>query len=297
MKAIQPGMEGEVNKARAFTLIELLVVIAIIAILAALLLPALAKAKIHAMTATCLNAQKQLVIAWVQYADDNKGSLVNMSRPDWNSGVGAWFYYNWNPAKLVFPPGTTPMQAHILEVQAAFQEAQFWPYLPNVNAIHCPADLRADSPVGPDMDSAPTAPPGYFAWVSYSGAGALNGQSGLSLFKLNNIIHPSGRFVFVEENDPRGEDEGSWEQDSFTTPPTWAGSVEEDSAAAWHLENSTFSWADGHVETHRWLDLIFIKYALSMDPNKYFEGTSPSLAGCPQDVRYIIDGYASTLNP
>jgi prepilin-type N-terminal cleavage/methylation domain-containing protein len=285
------------TKTGGFTLIELLVVIAIIAILAALLLPTLAKSKIHAMTATCLNAQKQLALAWLEYADDSKGYLINTSRPDWNSGIGAWLYWNWDPAKLVIPPGTDLRTAHILELQADFQEAQFWPYMPNVNAIHCPADLRQNSPVGANMDSSPSAPPGYFAWVSYAGAGGLNGQSSLSLFKLNDIVHPSGRFVFVEENDPRGENEGSWEQDSLTEPPTWAGSSEEDSAAAWHLHNSTFSWADGHAEIHPWHDPQFIAYALSMDPNKYGGPLTPRMANSPQDMLYIANGYASTQNP
>jgi prepilin-type N-terminal cleavage/methylation domain-containing protein len=280
----------ESKPSKGFTLIELLVVIAIIAILAALLLPALAKAKIHAMTANCLSNQKQLGLAWIQYATDNKDNLISTIPQDWDSGVMSWRFYDWNPAKLVIPPATSLQQQHILEVQESYKEAGFWAYSPNANAIHCPADTRVNNPPGANIYTYASSPPGYFTWLSYSGAGGLNGASDICLFKLKDVVHTSSRLVFAEENDPRGESVGSWDQN-------WQPQ-EEDSTACWHLRSSTFSFTDGHVEAHEWRDPKMIAYALSMDPNKY-SGTIvfPTLANSPHDCNYIFDAYATAEHP
>ena len=288
-------------KPGGFTLIELLVVIAIIAILAALLLPALANAKSRAMAATCLSNEKQLAYAWKMYADDNQDKIISSLTPDWNANLIAWRYDNCNPASLIIPPGTSDQQKHILAFQEAYREAGLYQYNPNVNALHCPADRRTSSPVGPTLTSLATAPPGYFAYGTYSAVDCLNGGlDGPCLFKVSDLQHPSTRYVWAEENDPRCENCGSWSQYVFNqcVPPNFSGAKLIDSTASWHVRSSTFGWADGHAESHAWLDAINIAYALSQDPNKYSGSIpAPTLVNSPRDVLWLANGWASQNNP
>ncbi len=225
-------MKSNVSVRSGFTLIELLVVIAIIAILAAMLLPALAKAKLKATMATCLSNQKQMGAAWIMFAGDNQDTF-----PPYANGAG---YY----AAAALPAGTSTDQAERLTV-LQLQKSPLWKYASSAGAYHCPGDLRYRN----------LAVGSGWAYVSYSRANGMGGTvwSGQQPYaKFSQVKQPVKAMLLIEEADPRGYNDGSWVMEATR----WV-----DPFAIFHGKVSTFSFADGHAENHAWQDAGTIKAA------------------------------------
>lgn len=301
-RVLRPCCPGSI----AFTLIELMVVVAIIGILTGLLLPAVVKAKQKGTQIVCLSNQKQLALAWEMYASDNENRVVGFSTfpAGGTPGVTPPDPMNWRAdVRYVLPSiPQTSQAAVILATETGFRQplktatkslaGPLFRYAPNPSILHCPGDQRVNLAAG-----------NGFAWDSYSGVQGLNGESNaLMLTKSTQIMHPSERMLWVEECDGRGDNLGSWDfnpgtpQDNFQTQsPSWI-----DSPAAFHINASTFNFADGHSEAHRWLNGSTVYFAKSLDPNKA-NGYESQTANDPQngtnDLYWVATHYPTLNNP
>jgi prepilin-type N-terminal cleavage/methylation domain-containing protein/prepilin-type processing-associated H-X9-DG protein len=226
-----------------FTLIELLVVIAIIAILAALLLPALGKARSRTEGISCLNNTRQLVLAWQLYADDYNGQLpYNLGMTEGGSRTNINWVNNvmtWDTS----PDNTNP---------ATITGASLGPYAGGVTSIyHCPSDRALSSIQYAAGWTARIRSYSMNAMIGNAGDFTTNGinvnnPGYTQFFKITQIPQPTDIFVFLDEH-PDSIGDGYFVNRAYQWQ--WIRLP-----ASYHNGTTAFSFADGHSALHRWLE-------------------------------------------
>jgi prepilin-type N-terminal cleavage/methylation domain-containing protein/prepilin-type processing-associated H-X9-DG protein len=239
----------DLAKAGGFTLLELLVVITIIAILAAMLLPAVFRGKSRAEAVYCLNNTHHLLVAWQMYADDHNGRLAyNLGGSD-ARGIAPATNINWVNNIMDWSAGPNSDNTNI----ATITQSGLGPYTMSPAIYRCPSDRVLSSEqrkagwTARIRSYSMNAMMGDAGEISKTGANQ-NNPDYVQFFQSTSIPQPALIFVFLEEH-PDSIDDGYFLNKWYTPPdePSWI-----DLPASFHNGACNLSFADGHGQCHRW---------------------------------------------
>jgi prepilin-type N-terminal cleavage/methylation domain-containing protein len=260
-----------------FTLIELLVVIAVIAVLMAIMIPALSRVKRQAAGSACQSNQHQLVLAWIMYAQDNDDALIGG-----HDGYSASPSIKCDWVQLPRTENGTTVQraqATLEDEKRGCEAGALFPYVRNVDLYHCPGDRRHRTEM---------------THRSYGIPGGMNGDVGTgasswlmvnwgypSYKKLTQIKNPGIKYVFLEEKtDVGGYNWGSWNLEK-------QGDRWWDPIVVRHGRLSVLAFSDGHAIQHQWQQ----KSTLAMTDVGYPDCIRWPVTDGTDDLEFMRAGY------
>jgi len=297
------------KRMRAFTLIELLVVISIIALLIAILMPALNKAREQATGSVCLGNQKNLMLAYIMYADENDDRVVGGYASESQTANLAcnyqWAYYPQDDDG--FPAdkygGIIPTLQYRIN---GLEKGKLWKYLKTHEVYHCPGDNRirkgakvAGYNSGVDMDY-------FYMYRSYSLPDCLSALPEKQvktityewlkepMRKLTQVKNPSRRYSFVEDAFAGSTrfcfNPGGWSFAPWSTGPSWATKKWWDPPAGFHNNAATYSFFDGHAEMHHWVHKDTWEFILDPAPGIFNRPYDPPVQS-NEDMKWLWLGW------
>lgn len=258
-----------------FTLIELLVVIAIIAMLMAVIMPALKFAKRQASAALCLSNERQIITAWIMYAEDNDSLICGPGTVDTRDPRYHWVGPAETDGGVVI--GASDKAGFTAEDEIrGIEKGTMYPYYEDYKAVHCPSDKRSkrnpaclQPPYGPAPHYGGEGGYRTYSFVYNLGTwlkdDATDGDWVIVrdvVNKTTDIQNPSSSFALVEENDNRNYNWGAWamniQEPSFVDP-----------FAVFHNGRSILAFADGHAEKIVWQDADTVRHSQEITDGRF----------------------------
>ncbi len=282
------------KKRNGFTLIELLVVISIIALLMSILIPTLSLARESARQTYCVANMKQLALAYISYTTTSGDLIPNgfVSNRTSSNPLNESHRSSWVEAPQDDNGNKVHGNATLKHRQNGIKKGQLYKYAKEFKLYHCPSDYRFKKGATPQQQ----------IYRTYVVPGALGGDlDGISrreklyknsydkiITKFTRIKRPAEKYIFVEGASKGSDAQKNFEYGSWTIYPEkalsrggWYHPI-----GAYHRRKASFSYADGHAESHKWIHNETVKY---------FAGNKPANELMPaarnRDLKWAYDHF------